>query len=148
MLFALVLACIGSLQGMGEKPLSLRTAFSLERPEFQLDDPSFRPWEVEGTIPFSMKAPQRSRKEPSATVEVVDSMDMDRQQRFLDFNTRMAPLLRRAFEVGHELRFNRQMLREFVATDPSHPHPPSVPSVFYNTFKPPEENPALNEKAQ
>ena len=148
MLFALVLACIGSLQGMGEKPLSLRTAFSLERPEFQLDDPSFRPWEVEGTIPFSMKAPQRSRKEPSATVEVVDSVGMDRQQRFLDFKAGMMQPLRLAFKVGHELRFNRQMLREFMAADPSHPHPPSVPSVFYNNFKPPPENPALIEKKQ
>ena len=147
-LFAFMLTCMGSPQDMGERPLSLRTAFSLERPEFQLDGSSFRPWEEEGVIPSSKKAPRRSRKVPSATVEVVDSMDMDRQQRFLDFNTRMAPLLRRAFEVGHELRFNRQMLREFMAADPSHPHPPSVPSVFYNTFKPPEENPALNEKAQ
>ena len=148
MLFAFMLTCMGSPQGMGEKPFSVQSTFTLERPEFQLDGPSFRPWEEEGVIPSSKKAPRRSRKVPSATVEVVDSVDMDRQQRFLDFKTRMVPQLGPAFEVGHELRFNQQMLREFMAADPSHPHPPSVPSVFYNNFKPPPENPALNEKAQ
>ena len=148
MLFAIVLVGMRLLQNIGEKSVPVQSVFLLERPEFQLDGPSFRPWEEEGVIPSAKKAPRRSRKVPSATVEVVDSMDMDRQQRFLDFNTRMAPLLRRAFEVGHELRFNRQMLREFMVADPSHPHPPSVPSVFYNNFKPPPENSALNEKTQ
>ena len=61
---------------------------------------------------------------------------------------RTAPLLRTAFDVGYDSRTNKQMLREFMAQYPSHPHPPSVPSVFYNNFKPPPENPALNEKAQ
>ena len=148
MLFTIVLVGMRLLQDIGEKSVPVQSLFILERPEFQLDGPSFRPWEEEGVIPSSKKAPRRSRKVPSATVEVVDSVDMDRQQRFLDFKTRMVPPLRPAFEVGHELRFNQQMLREFMAADPSHPHPPSVPSVFYNTFKPPEENPALNEKTQ
>ena len=145
MLFAFVLTCMWLPQDMGEKPVSVQSTFTLEKPEFQLDGSFFRPWEELGAIPSSKQAPQRSKKVPSATVEVVESVDMDRQQRFLDFKTHMAPQLRFAFNVGHELRFNKQMLREFVAADPSHPHPPSVPSVFYNTFKPPEENPALQE---
>ena len=148
MLFAIVLVGMRLLQDIGEKSVPVQSLFILERPEFQLDGPSFRPWEEEGVIPSSKKAPRRSRKVPSATVEVVDSVGMDRQQRFLDFKAGMMQPLRLAFKVGHELRFNRQMLREFMAADPSHPHPPSVPSVFYNNFKPPPENPALIEKKQ
>ena len=84
---------------------------------------------------------------PSATVEVVDSSS-EREERLLDFRSRMAPLLRQAFDTGYVSRTNLQMLREFMAQDPSHPRPPSIPSVYYNNFKPPPENPALKKGQQ
>jgi len=108
-----------------------------------LEGPNWRPWDQQGTRP-----PNERSAVPSATVEVVESFERERQARLLEFRARTAPLLRTAFDVGYDSRTNKQMLREFMAQDPSHPHPPSVPSVFYNNFKPPPENPALTEKNQ
>ena len=84
---------------------------------------------------------------PSATVEVVESLERERQLRLMEFIARMAPLLRLAFDVGYAFRTNVQMLAELMSQDPAHPHPPSVPSVFYNNFKPPPENPAFQMQA-
>ncbi len=93
--------------------------------------------------------PKKSSKSssPSATVEVVDSSP-ERAERLLDFRSHMAPLLRQAYDLGYGSRTNVQMLREFMIQDPSHPHAPSIPSVYYNNFKPPEENPALKKVKQ
>lgn len=147
-MFALLLTAVPLGQDLSGKTVPVQSGISFERPDFQLDRPSFRPWEGEGAIQDSRMASRRRTPVPAATVEVVDSAAMDRQQRFLDFRARTAPLLRLAFEAGSDLRFNKQMLRELMAADPSHPHPPSVPSVFYNNFKPPEENPAIKEMKQ
>ena len=81
-------------------------------------------------------------------VEVVEDSDLERHQRIFEFMARTAPLLMNAYDTGHGFRTNVQMLGEFMAQDPSHPRPPRVPSVFYNNFKPPTENPALNEKKE
>lgn len=103
-----------------------------------LDGPGWRPWDKQGMLPSKGHS-----KVPSATVEVVESAERDRQSRMQEFKSRTAPLLQAAFDVGHAFRTNVQMLAEFMQQDPAHPHPPSVPSVFYNNFKPPPENPAL-----
>ncbi len=117
--------------------------------EWALDGPNWRPWEslLEKN---SKRASRRSRgaQLPSATVEVVEDSDLERHQRIFEFMVRTAPLLMNAYDTGHGLRTNVQMLGEFMAQDPSHPRPPTVPSVFYNNFKPPTENPALNEKKE
>jgi hypothetical protein len=85
---------------------------------------------------------------PSATVEVVESSELERHQRLLEFMARTAPLLEVSYDNGYSFRTNVQMLSEFMAQDPAHPHPPSVPSVFYNNFKPPAANPALKTNKQ
>ena len=111
--------------------------------ETALDGPNWRPWEQQRRQPST-----RQSNVPSATVEVVESLDRDRQQRLLEFMARTAPLLRTAFDVGRASGTSRQMLSEFMFQDPAHPHPPSIPKVFYNNFKPPPENPALVERKQ
>ncbi len=73
----------------------------------------------------------------------MESSELERHQRMFEFMAHNAPLLKTSYAVGYAFRTNVQMLNEFMAQDPSHPHPPSVPSVFYNNFKPPPENPAL-----
>ncbi|MBL0209545.1 MAG: hypothetical protein IPQ13_01315 [Holophagaceae bacterium] len=103
-----------------------------------LDGPGWRPWDEQGTQPLKGRS-----KVPSATVEVVESSERDRQLRLQEFKTRTVPVLQAAFEVGHAFRTNVQMLAEFMSQDPAQPHPPSVPAVFYNNFRPPPENPAL-----
>lgn len=116
-------------------------------PVFQLDQPNWQPWES-SFEKVSKRKPRMSRgpQVPSATVEVVESSDLERHQRLFEFMACSAPLLRTSYDVGYAFRTNVQMLSEFMAQDPSHPHPPSVPSVFYNNFKPPPENPALVDR--
>ena len=109
--------------------------------EISLDGPIWRPW-VQRARPSTGRSVV-----PSATVEVVESLERDRQLRLLEFRARTAPLLRAAFDVGYAFRTNVQMLAEMMFQDPAHPHPPSVPSVFYNNFKPPPENPAFQVQA-
>jgi hypothetical protein len=106
--------------------------------EMALNGPNWRPWVQPGT----RFTPGRSVV-PSATVEVVESSERERQLRLLEFRARTAPLLKRAFDLGYAFRTNVQLLAEFMAQDPARPNPPSVPSVFYNNFKPPPENPAF-----
>ena len=106
--------------------------------ELALDGPNWRPWDERD----ARNSRERSTV-PSATVEVMESLERDRQQRLLEFRARTAPLLRVAFDAGYAFRTNVQMLAEFMGQDPAHPHPPSVPSVFYNNFRPPSENPAF-----
>lgn len=132
-----------STEGM-QKPGPRPVAFS--SPEFQLEEPNWRPWESPlNEIAVRKSALAKRPHVPSATVEVVESVEMDRHQRLLEFKAFTLPLLGFAFSAGHAFRTNVQMLGEFMLQDPAHPHPPSVPSVFYNNFKPPPENPARAE---
>ncbi len=112
----------------------------MEIPELALDGPLWRPWE-------GRQGPHSGEKSrvPSATVEVVESIEQEHQKRLLEFQARMAPLLKTAFDLGQGTSTSIQMLSEFMAMDPAYPHPPTVPSVFYNNFKPLEENPAFKE---
>ncbi|MBL0313673.1 MAG: hypothetical protein IPP78_13380 [Holophagaceae bacterium] len=124
-----------------------REGIQFQMSAFQLERPNWRPWEIPGEKASNRKSSLSRRAQmPSATVEVVESSDLERHQRLFEFMARTAPVLMTAYEFGYESRTNKQMLSEFMAQDPSHPHPPSVPSVFYNNFKPPLENPALVEK--
>ncbi len=149
MIFVMVLTTMMIPQGGGQRPVSVPSVSTFERPDFQLDEPSFRPWVERAAFPSYKKArqsgAQRNAQIPSATVEVVEALGPDRQQRLLDFNTRMIPLLEVAYDLGYASRTSKQMLAEFMAMDPSHPRPPSIPSVYYNQFKPPPENPAIEE---
>lgn len=129
------LLMLGSAQEEEAPKVAMFDAFQVV--EIALDGPNWRPW-VQG-----MRPPHGLASMPSATVEVVESLERDRQLRLLEFRARTAPLLRTAFDVGHAFRTNVQMLAEMMMQDPSHPHPPSVPSVFYNNFKPPPENPVF-----
>ncbi len=114
---------------------------ALQIVELALDGPNWRPW-VHGAQPLSKQSGV-----PSATVEVVESLERERQLRLLEFRARTAPLLKAAFAMGYAFRTNVQMLSEFMFMDPANPHPPSVPSVFYNNFKPPPSNPAFQVQA-
>ena len=109
--------------------------------EVALDGPSWRPW-VKGIWSRTVRSVVSS-----ATVEVEDSLERDRQLRLLEFRARTAPQLRAAFDVGYAFRTNVQMLAEVMLQDPAHPHPPSIPTVFYNNFKPPLGNPAFQVQA-
>ncbi len=130
-----------------ERPERSQQGIQFPMPGFRLDQPNWRPWESPWEKASNRKSSLSRRAQmPSATVEVVESSDLERHQRLFEFMARTAPVLMTAYEFGYESRTNKQMLSEFMAQDPSHPHPPSVPSVFYNNFKPPLENPALVEK--
>ena len=132
----------------GERPAPYVPEIRFEAPAFALAQPNWRPWDVPADPRSKRKSVvQKKSQMPSATVEVVDET-ADRAKRLLEFSSRMVPQLRLAYDIGYASRTNKRMLAEFMMMDPSHPHPPTIPSVFYNNFKPPPENPALKEMKQ
>lgn len=126
---------------------------AVEDPQFTMPilaavQPNWRPWEEAEDSRFDRKNPRkRALREGEATVDV-EGEAAEREERFIAYRARMAPQLRLAYDAGYFYRTNKQMLTEFMLMDPSHPHPPTIPSVFYNNFQPPPENPALKEMSQ
>jgi len=128
---------------LDEMPQYGRQMALFQMPNFQLEEPNWRPWEGSLDKPSNQKSQEsRGSQVASATVEVVEYSDSELHQRLLEFKAHTMHLLRIAYDTGFAFRTNIQMFGEFMLQDPAHPHPTSVPSVFYNNFMPRLEDPA------
>lgn len=96
---------------------------------------SWRDWLLPEPPPAIRRRPGRARL-PSATVEVVDWMPPPetREVRARSFAFRLLPELQQSFRFGLDSGATKQMLSEFMSMDPRRIGPPTVPSVFYNTY--------------
>lgn len=108
----------------------------IEAPHTQLPwraylDPGLRSW----------KSGQGSRATPSAIVEVLGRMPRpeSREERLEAYALTLAPLVRRAFDVGRSTTIGRQFAADIMSqfmSDPTRMNPPAVPDVFYNSYRP------------
>jgi hypothetical protein len=136
--------------GAGEPPSPPDSVPTPVRPffdgnPFRVDWSGVRPcreaWEADWRIwmepvLISPRAGFRGRRLPGATVVVVDRVQDERSERFLDLTAAWAPVLSRSFQVGWQSPYTAEMLSEFMGMSGTNFHPPSIPSVWYNGLVP------------
>lgn len=77
----------------------------------------------------------KPQKLPSATVEVTGIGERDAEH-IRALTHWMTPILQASATLGYAQRESVQMLAEFMAMDPSKPHPPTLPSFWSNAQRP------------